>query len=328
MNEMKSLTLNDKTYDSFVDGVARPLAEVSAVICSASGERIAVSDSSNLGLVGLNIYGRSTQEGVPTLATPVEIVSVGDDGSVLVGVGDNKNIFDTAFTSGGLDGSNGAETTDGTLLRTDYIPTNGNAHYYLSGSGGPVRAFFYTENRAFLGSHYAVLGDWFTVPNSCAFIRIHIVADNYGTDLMIMGVHAVETNITLRAIPVEDKDIATYVDNKGRMWCADEVDFARGVYVRRVGTIKSYTNENVVGAYLSSTGELSRGASVQYILATPVEIPLSVAEISAYKALHTNKPNTTIINDENAYMTVKYIADPKSYIDNKVASAILAATVE
>ena len=64
------------------------------------------------------------------------------------------------------------------------------------------------------------------------------------------------------------------------------------------------------------------------VLATPIETPLTAEQIEAYKALHTNKPNTTIINDENAYMTVKYIADPKSYIDNKVASAILTATVE
>lgn len=30
-------------------------------------------------------------------------------------------------------------------------------------------------------------------------------------------------------------------------------------------------------------------------------------QIEAYKALHTNKPNTTIYNDQNAWMEVEYI---------------------
>lgn len=57
-------------------------------------------------------------------------------------------------------------------------------------------------------------------------------------------------------------------------------------------------------------------ATVAYILATPIEIPLSETEIAAYRALHTNKPNTTILNDSGAHMAVAYTADTKLYIDN------------
>ena len=35
-------------------------------------------------LLGLNLYGKSTQDGTPTPENPVDIVSVGDSGSVAV----------------------------------------------------------------------------------------------------------------------------------------------------------------------------------------------------------------------------------------------------
>ena len=44
-------------------------------------------------LLGLNLYGKSTQDGVPTPDAPVDIVSVGDGGSVSVQVC-GKNLFD------------------------------------------------------------------------------------------------------------------------------------------------------------------------------------------------------------------------------------------
>ena len=53
-----------------------------------------------------------------------------------------------------------------------------------------------------------------------------------------------------------------------------------------------------------------------YILATPIETPLSAEEIAAFKALRTNYPNTTILNDAGAWMSVKYNADTKTYVEN------------
>lgn len=61
-------------------------------------------------------------------------------------------------------------------------------------------------------------------------------------------------------------------------------------------------------------------------LATPIETPLSTEELAAYADLHTNYPNTTILNDGGAGMEVKYVADTKNYIDNQIA-AVAAAIV-
>jgi autotransporter adhesin len=69
--------------------------------------------------------------------------------------------------------------------------------------------------------------------------------------------------------------------------------------------VKSWLNENPV--------------TFVYILATPIETPLTETEIAAYKALHTNKGNTVILNDSGTWQSVEYVADTKLYIDNKFA---------
>jgi hypothetical protein len=56
--------------------------------------------------------------------------------------------------------------------------------------------------------------------------------------------------------------------------------------------------------------------------ATPTETPLSETEIAAYRAMHSNYPNTTVLNDAGAHMVVKYAADTKLYIDNKIAALV------
>lgn len=53
-----------------------------------------------------------------------------------------------------------------------------------------------------------------------------------------------------------------------------------------------------------------------YELETPIETPLTAEEITAFKALRTNYPNTTILNDAGAWMSVKYNADTKTYVEN------------
>lgn len=54
-----------------------------------------------------------------------------------------------------------------------------------------------------------------------------------------------------------------------------------------------------------------------YPLKQPVETPLTPEEIAAFKALHTNEPTTTIMNDAGVTTKVKYITDTKKYIDSK-----------
>lgn len=66
--------------------------------------------------------------------------------------------------------------------------------------------------------------------------------------------------------------------------------------------------------------------TVVYELATPIEEPLSDANLLALRELHSYKPTTVLTNDAGAYMELEYVADTKLYIDKRIselATAIL-----
>lgn len=108
----------------------------------------------------------------------------------------------------------------------------------------------------------------------------------------------------LPGIPVTSD--GNYTDESGQQWVTDEVDLAKGVYIKRIEKIASYNNESINGPYISETGELTVGARVLFALDASVEAPLSPETIVAYKQLHTYAPTTTIINDGGAGMEVGY----------------------
>lgn len=60
--------------------------------------------------------------------------------------------------------------------------------------------------------------------------------------------------------------------------------------------------------------------TIVHLLAHPVETALTDAEVQAFRALHSVKPVTTVLNDAGAWMAVEYAADPKLYIDRKIAA--------
>ena len=433
MSEMNSLTLNGKTYDCFVDGVARS----SVVICSASGESIAVNDSSDRSLVGLNIYGKSTQVGTPTPDAPVDIVSLGASGSIGIDVCGknllkiNKSAIGVPLTNRGITFTRNADesiTINGTA--------SGNAFYNIDYEGGNVKyptktrlvaslggvvdgivmvvgyfdnngstvdnvadvrtwkpsAEFELPTSANRGRSYLMIADGTTLKNVVVYpmIRLAKLTENTFEPYKTVQSLEVETQGALKAIPVTDKTIATYTDANGQMWCADEIDLERGVRVQRVKVLELNGTENwgeatqypaysfvlpntsragicthfqriyyddlttgtKEGVYLEYSakaiakvkttfptlaefksflaGRVTAGkpVTIYYCDDAPIETPLTDQQIASYEILHANKPNTAITNGENAYMTVKYAADIRSYIDRKISSGILAATLE
>lgn len=52
-----------------------------------------------------------------------------------------------------------------------------------------------------------------------------------------------------------------------------------------------------------------------YVMAEPIETELSADELASFNELCTYYPNTVLYNNDNAYMSVDYIADTKRYID-------------
>lgn len=95
--------------------------------------------------------------------------------------------------------------------------------------------------------------------------------------------------ITLRGIPVDNGGNVT-ID--GQQYISDYIDSVSGKINRLIGFIESYNEENVGDIYMSTTGELSIGATVIYKLDTPTQEDLPKEQ--EIKSLKTFYPNTVI----------------------------------
>ena len=101
-------------------------------------------------------------------------------------------------------------------------------------------------------------------------------------------------------------------------------DLADGKYSCGIGThgqpnllVKFSDDVNTRELFAEKWSEvIAAGGNVYAILKTPIETPLTAEEIEAFKAIHSNYPNTTVMNDADATMEVKYNADTKTYLDN------------
>lgn len=113
----------------------------------------------------------------------------------------------------------------------------------------------------------------------------------------------------LPGIPVTSG--GNYTDPSGQQWVCDEVDLERGVRVQRVDK----------AAFDSTKTLVEQNA----ILATPVETPLTPAELTAYKALTTYAPNTVVQASDGAGVKLGYQRDVNIAI-KKLEDAIASMT--
>lgn len=100
----------------------------------------------------------------------------------------------------------------------------------------------------------------------------------------------------LPGIPVTSG--GNYTDENGQQWICDDVDLGRGVYVQRVDK----------GAF-DATKALTEQS---VILATPIETPLTAAEIAAYKSLRTYRGTTIVEAEDKAGISVTYKRNAKT----------------
>ena len=111
---------------------------------------------------------------------------------------------------------------------------------------------------------------------------------------------ALQTPNGLPGIPVTSG--GNYTDPQGQQWVCDEVDLERGVKVQRVDK-----------ATFDSTKTL---AEQNAILPTPIETPLTPAEIAAYKALTAYGPDTVVQAGDGAGVRLEYQRDVNIAIKN------------
>lgn len=105
-------------------------------------------------------------------------------------------------------------------------------------------------------------------------------------------------------IPKSGKSSVGYIGYQDMDNGAYGLTYAYGFRVRFADMNPDSNTLDELRAYLAENP-----ISALIVLKTPIETPLTAEEIAAYKVLHTNKSNTTIINDSNAYMSVDYIVN-------------------
>ena len=224
------------------------------LVGSETGNPVSCNDAYSAPLCGLNVYGKSTQDGTPTPDAPVPIVSAGDSGSVAVKV-TGKNLFyeqefqeyfinSVANTVGLATGNvscvlqvvTGAKyyvtrSKIGDKFRAavvDKLPTSGNPVTPSSG----INADSKRQIEISATSKYMVI----QCEDEAAFSELMVSLDSstayspYREQLLTLL-----TPNGLPGIPVTSG--GNYTDPQGQQWVCDEVDLERGVKVQRVNAV-------------------------------------------------------------------------------------------
>lgn len=243
---------------------------------SVSYSSYTINNAVDYPLLGLNLYGKSVQDGVPTPEAPVDIVSVGDGGSVEVKAC-GKNLVDPGkITIGGFDLDTGAELNSSTRARTEYIAVT---PAYLVGSvpnGYSIMSIYhYTSKKEYLG-----IGNASLLNGKNGFIRLlfkrndnAVITDDdlnaLKNTIIVTNGESVEyepykantANITsalpLCGIPVSDG--GNYTDSNGQQWVCDELIYnadGTGKVVKRTAAVT--INDNTRANFMANAGNYQR----------------------------------------------------------------------
>ena len=295
---------------------------------TVSDELVTLNDSADFALQGLKIYGKSTQDGVPTPENPIPIVSVGESKSIELSV-TGKNICPVS--------------TGTTNFLVNLYLEKGRTYTFSGTQDRPsgLRLTIFNLNtihseqlESFPIQQVAWAGFYTFTPNFSGWLFVNSYTKTYWTDIMIVNGKSSKTEYEpyksqslsiptpsgLPGIPVQSG--GNYTDNKKQQWVCDEIDFARGKRVQRIAKIDNYNGEPVGEAWMSSTGQLTTGAMVLYRLDSPIEHDLSPELIATYQKLHTYSPTTNLFTNDDAGLEVQYLADTKLYIDSKLQSLV------
>lgn len=303
--------------DSTANSIKESMTQIAALqkrqnvlVGSEIGNQASCDDAFAAPLCGLTVYGKSTQDGTPTPDAPVPIVSAGDGGSVAVKVtGKNrmpsnlkyrdfvecfvkKNTLITFVFKGGFVSQGGnilfiGENNENLWFGID----TGKAEHHITLKANATKFQYLLNNTA---SENVCLTWNASSPDY----------EPYREQLLTLPTHN-----GLPGIPVTSG--GNYTDQNGQQWVCDEVDLERGVKVQRVDK-----------AAFDSTKTL---AEQNAILATPIETPLTPAEIAAYKVITAYAPDTVVQASDGAGVKLEYQRDVNIAI-KKLEDAIASIT--
>ncbi len=281
------LPANAKAVGDAIASLAHDLSAVdgsSTIVAEATGSSIAITDASDRPLRGLTLYGKTAQSGTPAPNAPVELVNVGSAGTIHVTVQGQTVTVPTPNGLPGLPVTSGGNYTDESGQRWICDCMDYGRGKYIQ----HIKEIVLKGTEPWYGNS-ATWANW-TASQICkdTMPSTPVICTHYPG---VPGGFPAENQISITDLgSVVIKEPAIGADS---------------------AAIKTYLAEQ----YAAGTP-----VRVRYALAEPVETPLNAQSLAAYAALHTVKPNTTILNDAGAGMKVAYVADAKAYIDNKFAA--------
>lgn len=338
----------------------------SAIKVSGTGTgQVSLTPTMAWGFQELRLYGRTTQDGMPSPESPAPVVSAGDGGNVDMTVS-GANIFDvknvTFYDDPNFSSVNSNWSLDDGCVMTGTVSGYGAYLNQIFESGNYVISLrsnvaFYSIRvlRATDGSQIAELyiGESYE-PGETKNIVFDIQEPfflglrpgRFTPPLMISDFmvcpgdtapsafvpYAEPQSITLPTpnglpgIPVASG--GNYTDASGQQYISNILDFSTGMETVAVAKIDSYNGEEIPGAYMSTTGELTTGATVLYALAEPYTQPIDAETMEAYQVLTAYSGTTNIIATDCGIKATA-IADGTKYVEQitqRIAALESAAT--
>lgn len=235
-----------------------------------SGSTVQIADGQNWEIASITAYGENAQGGTteaPVALTGVDSVFVGGNNLFSAKLVADKVVDVNRFTS--YDKSN--------YYSTDTpIPVMKNTTYRLSSSGVLFRGNLHFKNKKGKTLSQIFNFNTFTVPNDADYIMFTVrknnVTDPNAPIMLNVGTEPLpyepyQGSVTQLPIPRSLRRVGDVKDK-----CVTRQDYESAeklVVTYNVGYIASYAGESITTAWISSTGALSTGAEVAYVLSSP-----------------------------------------------------------
>lgn len=258
------------------------------LVGSETGNPVSCDDAYSAPLCGLTVYGRSTQDGTPTPDNPVPIVSAGDGGTIAVTLSDGNGKTQTLIlpTPTGLPGvpvASGGNYTDqnGRQWICDEVDLE---------RGVKVQRVKSVDISSLDKSFWVFRDD----------IGANVSATKYPNKAVIIDFRA-STPAMSNILPAGVGNVV----NTFRLVATPLYLYQFNLDSSKFPTVKSWVE------YLEANTVL-----IIYALATPIETPLTPAEIAAYKAITAYAPDTVVQASDGAGIKLDYQRDVNLVVKN------------
>lgn len=208
-----------------------------AIVETAQGETMTLTDSSDKLFRGLRVFGRSAQDGTPSVENPVPILNAGEGGSITVEV-TGRNLLKPNSYGTYYEFPLKANTVI-TLMTNGKPSRGGNIKFsaidgstvWFSIDAGQTRVCRSIGNKDVKGFY-----DVLNVDGGLEYMFAVGDIKNYAPYVEPQSLTLTTPN-GLPGVPVTSD--GNYTDKNGQQWICDERDYGRRKYVQRVEVVKA-----------------------------------------------------------------------------------------